>query len=41
MTTNGVDGLQLHPLPSTADKRVFEIPLYPLYSQEKAPVFMG
>jgi len=41
MTTNEGDGLQFHALPSTADKRVFDITLYPLYSQEKAPVFKG
>ena len=41
MTTNGGNGLQLHALPSAADKRVFDITLHPLYSQEKAPDFKG
>ena len=41
MMTNGGDGLQLHALPSAADKRVFDITLHPLYSQEKASVFKG
>jgi len=41
MKTNGGDGLQIHALPSAADKRVFDSTLYPLHSQEKAPVFKG